>query len=107
MTIDELSRRYNVDIEKLKLFEKTKLITVSDELSDTDLRQLGIVCTLYDSGFTVDAIKRFLGFGHNKEREEQIKLLNLYRHNLLDEIHKKQKNLDNLDYIIYEIKNKA
>lgn len=41
---------------------------------------------------------------NGKTREEQIKILRKSRGQLLDEIHGKQQLLDQLDYMIYEIK---
>lgn len=107
LTIDELSIRYKIDIDKLRAFEKNGLITTLEEFDDSELKRLSTMCTLYDSGLSIEDIKRFLIFNRDGESAEQIKLLNLCRHELLDEIHKKQKSLDSLDYIIYEIKNKT
>lgn len=42
--------------------------------------------------------------GKEKTKEEQIKILRRKRMQLLDEIHCKQQLLDQLDYMIYEIK---
>lgn len=39
-----------------------------------------------------------------KTKEERIRILRKYRAQLLDEIHGKQQLLDQLDYILYEIK---
>lgn len=39
-----------------------------------------------------------------KPKEEKVKILRMYRLQLLDEIHEKQQLLDGLDYIIYKIK---
>ncbi len=39
-----------------------------------------------------------------KTKEDQIRILRKNRLQLLDEIHSKQQLLDQLDYIIYEIK---
>lgn len=107
LTINELSICYKIDIDKLRAFEKNGLITTLEELDDSELERLSTMCTLYDSGLSIEDIKRFLILNREGKRTEQIKLLNLCRHNLLDEIHKKQKSLDSLDYIIYEIKNKT
>ncbi len=107
LTINELSVRYNIDIEKLRAFEKSGLITTLEEFDDVALKRLILYGTLYDSGLSLGDIKRFLILNNDGKSTEQIRLLNLYRQNLLDEIHKKQKSLDCLDYIIYEIKNKT
>ncbi len=106
MTINELSKRYNIEIKKLKFFEKNNLIAIKDEFSDNDLKKISNLCILYDIGLDLESIKKLLSFNRNKEVNEQINLLSLYRNCLLDEIHRKQKSLDSLDYIIYEIKNK-
>lgn len=104
MTIDEISIRYNIDVNKLRFFEQNELI--ADLSNDQNLKQLAFLCTLYNSGLDIKEIKRFISFYRDKNQAEQIKLLSTKRQNLLDEIHKKQKSIDDLDYIIYEIKNK-
>lgn len=80
---------------------------MKDEFNDDDLKRLSNLCILYDIGLDLESIKKLLSFNRNNEVTEQINLLSLYRNCLLDEIHRKQKSLDNLDYIIYEIKNKT
>ncbi|MDO4303058.1 MAG: hypothetical protein Q4D94_04025 [Bacillota bacterium] len=42
--------------------------------------------------------------GKGKTKEEQIKILRRNRMQLLDEIHCKQQLLDQLDYMIHEVK---
>lgn len=107
MTINELSKHYNIEIKKLKFFEKNNFIKIKDEFNDDDLKRLSSLCILYDIGLDLETIKKLLSFNLNNKVTEQINLLISYRNNLLDEIHRKQKSLDNLDYIIYEIKNKT
>ena len=107
MTIKELSVRYKIDINKLKLFEKSGLIKASDEFDESGLKRLSTLCALYDSGLSTEEIKTFLILNNEQKTAEQIKLLSISRQKLLDEIHKKQKSLDRLDYIIYEMKNKT
>lgn len=41
---------------------------------------------------------------HGKTKEEQIRILRKSRSQLLDEIHSKQQLLDQLDYMIHEVK---
>jgi len=103
LTLQELSVRYGVDIEKLKIFESNNLISAK-EFSYNDFNKLGMLCILYNSGLSINKIKKFMSLNDNNS--EQIKILSFCRNNLLEEIHEKQKNLDSLDYIIYEIKNK-
>lgn len=43
---------------------------------------------------------------HGNTKEEQIRIIRKSRAELLDEIHSKQQLLDQLDYMIYEIRKK-
>lgn len=107
MTINELSLCYKIDIEKLKKFEDNGLITSLDEFDENGLKRLCKMCTLYDSGLSMEEIKLFLKFSKGNNKAEQVKILSAKRQKILDDIHKKQKSLDNIDYFIYEIKNKT
>lgn len=105
MTVSELSIRYNIDVNKLKLFENNKLISLKDEYSTEELEEMSMLCTLYDCGFTADKLKCYMDSKEAGNCLRQLDLLNEQRYALLDEIHVKQKLLDKLDYIIYNIKN--
>ena len=54
----------------------------------------------------MEALKRYLRLLDDKtvSKEEQIRILRKQRYRLLDEIHNKQQILDELDYMIMEIK---
>ncbi|MCC8013704.1 MAG: MerR family transcriptional regulator [Eubacterium sp.] len=106
MEINEISKRYNIDIKKLKVFEENNLITFREHFTDEDLNMLSALCSLYDSGLSIKEIKDFMAVYNSGEHSGQISFLTECRHNMLNEIHTKQKNLDKLDYIIYELKNK-
>ena len=105
MTISELSMRYNIDVNKLRLFENNKLITLKEEYSDQELEELSLLCTLYDCGFSGEKLKSYINCMAAGNSLRQLGMLNERRYALLEEIHVKQKLLDKLDYIIYNIKN--
>ncbi len=107
MTIHELSDRYNIEIKKLNYFADHHLIKTGKPYNDDDEKRLSIICTLYSVGLNADTIKRFLLLAKENNQAEQIKLLNKHRANLLEDVHTKQKLLDQVDYMIYEIKNKG
>ena len=52
---------------------------------------------------TLEEITRLVK-AYGKTKEEQIRLLRKSRSQLLDEIHSKQQLLDQLDYMIHEVK---
>lgn len=54
---------------------------------------------------TLDEITELVK-AHGKTKDEQIRILRKSRSQLLDEIHSKQQLLDQLDYMIHEIKKK-
>lgn len=106
VTINEISKRYNIDIEKLKFYEKNGLIKITDNFDEEDLKKLSSLCTLYNCGMNAEDVKKFMGFNYVEEKVELLKFLNKYRDDLLDKIHNMEKNLNNLDFIIYKVKNK-
>lgn len=54
-------------------------------------------------------LKKYLSLLENKtgSKEEQIKILRKQRFKLLEDIHEKQQSLDELDYMIDEIKRRG
>jgi DNA-binding transcriptional MerR regulator len=113
MTIDEASKRFQIDIEKLKYYESNGLLEckknengVSD-YQDADLQRVSLIHFLLDAGLDLEILKHFLKLlEHSAQtKDEQIRILKKQRFRLLDDLHCKQQSLDRLDYIIHEIKN--
>ena len=93
MTIYEASERYNIPLEILREYESwglcgaVKKVMGAWQYDDTDLERLSLIMTLHDIGFATDEIENYM----------------------LDEIHFREKQLDRLNYLRYEIQknNKA
>lgn len=107
MTLCELSEQYKIGLDKLQYFADNHLIEEKPTYSGKDEKRLGMLCTLYDLGLNAKIIKQFLSFKNADNSIGQIRLLNMSRADLLEDIHAKQKSLDRIDYMIYEIKNKG
>jgi len=113
MTINEASRRFHISMEKLQYYEKHGLLegeTLEDgsaDYQDAELRRIGLIHSLLDVGLDFNVLKEFLKLIDNSvtTKDEQIRILRNQRYRLLDDIHNKQQSLDQLDYIIHEIKN--
>lgn len=94
MTIDEASKQYEIPIEVLKKYQSwglcsaVKSVMGAWQYDDKDIERLSLIMTLHDIGFT---------------NEEQMQMLTRLRRKAMDEIHFKQKQLDRLDYLRYEI----
>ena len=114
MTIDEASEIYNIPLEILREYESwglggtVKKVMGDWQYDDRDLKRLGMVMTLHDSGFSkeeVETYMRLLLAGPSTEAE-RLRMLNQRRNLALEEIHFKEKQLERLDYLRHKMKKK-
>lgn len=112
MTINEASERYKIPIKILQEYEswglcgEVKKIMGSWHYDDSDMERLGTIMTLHDIGFTNDEIAKYMRLlveGGSTETE-RMKMLETKRNGTLDEIHFKERQLDRLDYLRFEMK---
>lgn len=112
MTLNEACRRFHISMEKLKVYEENELLeykTLADgtfDYTETELRRLGLIHSLLKSGMDMEVLKKYLRLLNDKtaNKEEQLRILRKQRCKLLDDIHDKQQTLDELDYMILEVK---
>ena len=71
----------------------------------TDIERLSLIMTLHDVGFTNEEVEHYmrLALAGGVTADERLKMLRNRRNGTLDEIHFKQKQLDRLDYLRFEI----
>lgn len=112
MTIFEASEKYNIPVRILREYEswglcgEVKKIMGAWNYDDSDMERLSIVMTLHDIGFTNVEVERYMKLflqGISGEAE-RLKMLETKRSVTLDEIHFKERQLDRLDYLRYEMK---
>lgn len=112
MTIQEVSRRFHIRMETLQFYEESGLLSgrrmesgVLDYRED-DVQRASQLHALLKAGMDMDTLKRFIRLMDDQTdtTAEQVKLLRKCRCRLLEEIHGKQQSLDQLDYLIYELK---
>ena len=112
MTIYEASERYSIPLEVLREYERWGLCGVVKKVmgawqyDDEDIKRLSMILTLHDVGFSneeTESYMRLLLEGSDTE-EERLEMLRRHRDSTLDEIHFKQKQLDRLDYLRYQIR---
>ena len=112
MTAEEASRHYHISIDKIRYYEENGLLEhriSADgkiEYTEAQIDCAGMIHSLLESGMGMEKIKAFMKlFYENKsDKTGQIQILRKQRFLLLDEIHKKQQSLDELDYMIGELK---
>lgn len=72
---------------------------------ETDIERLSLILTLHDVGFSNDEIEHYMRLllSNEDSAQERMAMLREKRDGTLDEIHFKQKQLDRLDYLRFEI----
>ena len=112
MTIFEASEKYNIPVKILQEYEswglcgEVKKIMGSWHYDDSDIQRLSTIMTLHDIGFTNTEIERYMRLLQQGEsgEDERLKMLKAKRNRTLDEIHFKERQLDRLDYLRFEMK---
>lgn len=66
-----------------------------------------IIQNLKDTGCGQDIITAFVNDIREEKLSDGFKLLSSHRRSLLDELHKTQKRIDYLDYLVYVLKKQA
>ncbi len=108
MTLKEAEKKfalpYNI-LEKYVSFGLIRESNIPENYRDEDFERLELIDTLLGSGFAPEEAKRYLLLTEETGTDEQqINMLKRGRRSLLNDIHKKQKFLDSLDYIIWSKK---
>ena len=72
-------------------------------MNNQDITDDKLIENLKDAGCTGHTIENFINLYHSESTFQQKKVLAAHRQTLLDKIHKNQKMLDCLDYLIYRL----
>ena len=64
-----------------------------------------IVQNLKDAGCGIETIQDFLLYLNENQKEKQLELLEKHRRQLLSNVHREEKKIYCLDYLVYQIKN--
>jgi len=62
-----------------------------------------ILENLRDAGCDEKTVQRFMELEEEGDMQEQMKLLSRHRQQLLDRVHREEKRIDCLDYLIYQM----
>ena len=112
MTVLEASEKLHIKAADLEYYEKNGLIAMQafeDSTADyksEEIQKIRLIDSLAKTGLDLKALqymKRLLDQGETA-KEEQIRFLKKQRFQLLDDLHGRQRSLDCLDYIIYNMK---
>lgn len=73
---------------------------MADYISDTG----AIIQNLKDAGCNKEVVEEFVKLAEAGERQKQLKLLEKHRRVLLDHVHSKEKQIDCLDYLVFQMR---
>lgn len=108
MTIDEVSERYQIPAEILREYEGWGLCgadSASWQCEKQDLERLSLIMVLHDVGFRKDEVEEYMRLVLEGEttRERRMRMLEERRVEALDEIHRREQKLEQLDYLRFRM----
>ena len=107
MTIYEVSEQYSIPLEILRAYESWRLCGMEAktagvwQYTHADLERLSLILTLRDIGFENEEIKDYMKLLLEQDNTEawRLKMLDEKRRSILDEVHNREKLLEQLDYL--------
>ena len=108
MTIDEASERYQIPAEILREYEGWGLCgadSASWQCEKQDLERLSLIMVLHDVGFRKDEVEEYMRLVLEGEttRERRMRMLEERRVEALDDIHRREQQLEQLDYLRFRM----
>ncbi len=65
-----------------------------------------MIQNLKDAGCDPKTVEQFMELGEEGKTKEQLHLLSVHRRRILDRLHREEKRLDCLDYLVYQMQKK-
>lgn len=62
-----------------------------------------VIQNLEDAGCDPETVAQFMELGASGNRQNQLKLLEEHRKHLLEKVHKNEKRIDCLDYLVFQM----
>lgn len=66
-----------------------------------------VVQNLRDAGCSPNTIRCFMGYFDQGDWNDQLRLLEEHRESILNRVHEEERQIDCLDYLVYQIKNRG
>jgi len=104
-----MERKILKEYESWGLCDAVKNVMGVWQYDEEDIKRLSMIMTLHDIGFEKEEVETYMKLllAGDSTQEERLKMLNKKRNVTLDEIHFKERQLDWLDYLRYEIRKAA
>lgn len=105
MNFREACKRYHLSEEMLWRYKENGLIVpeTENEYTEEDFRYIEVIKMLSEAGMSDEMLRTYLQMlDSNTAKEEQIKLLRMFRATLIEKMHDRQRSIDHVDYLIYQ-----
>lgn len=112
MTVEEVIKQYKIPRKILDEYQSFGLCDAVREVmgdwkyNDEDLERLSMIMSLHDIGFSTEEVETYMKLlvaGVNTE-SERMRMLNKKRASVLDDIHFREKQIERMDYLRYEMR---
>ena len=110
MTAAEVTALYNIPPALLKAYELWDLdgknnIDGTRDYDEKDIKSLGAALSLYHCGFTVDELEVYMKYRNvgDSTASLRLKMLSELRHRILEDIHKKERQIATIDNVRSDI----
>jgi len=112
MNKQEVSRRFCIPVSILDEYHEMGLcdavrMAMDDwHYDDRDLERLSMIMALHDMGFTKPEVENYMKLLLQGEAtaDQRMRILNEHRQKALDEIHLRERQMERMDYLRYEIR---
>ena len=84
-----------------------KMAMKQPERSATPLTAQALLENLEDAGCGPEVTERFLALERSGQYREQLRLLSGHRRKLLDRLHREERRIDCLDYLVYQLEKRC
>lgn len=64
-----------------------------------------VIQNLKDAGCTCKTVEKFLSYEKEGKLQEQLEVLSVQRKHLLDKVHREERRISCLDYLVYQLQN--
>ncbi len=71
-----------------------------DYMNDTNV----VLQNLKDAGCDDEVVKTFMELAETGEKQKQYRLLEKHRRDLLDKVHNRERQIECLDYLVFQMK---
>lgn len=112
MTVEEVIKQYKIPKKILDEYQSFGLCDAVREVmgdwkyNDEDLERLSMIMSLHDIGFSTEEVETYMKLlvaGVDTE-SERMRMLNKKRASILDDIHFREKQIERMDYLRYEMR---